>query len=147
MLLKHVNWDQLGDHKVLEKLVTCIVNPENTMLLCLMILTCGALKNSQRKLMLTDKIGSWVYRYKNNQYCNFFYLWPCPSLWDHYVWSSHPYTRRRCNACALFCLRHSHSVTSPLVVLWYPKSHSVTSPLVVLWYRKRIYAVSENEKI
>ena len=51
-------------------------------------------------------------------------IYLCPTskrlLWYHYVWSSHTYARRCCNASALFVL-HSHSVTSQLVVLWYQK--------------------------
>ena len=51
-------------------------------------------------------------------------------LWDHYVWSIHIYAIRRCNAGALFCLHHSHSETSPSVVLWYQK-RIYTVPLPV----------------
>ena len=42
-------------------------------------------------------------------------------LRDHYVWWSHTYARRCFKGYALFCLCHSNSVTSPSVVLWYPK--------------------------
>ena len=54
---------------------------------------------------------------------------------DHYVWFSHTYTRRRCNAGALFCLRHLHYVLSPSVVFWYRKRISAVPLPVFHWQR------------
>ena len=62
-----------------------------------------------------------------NNLISFLSVKPCTSRYCYQtsVWLSHTYARRCFQAGALFCLRHSHSVTSSSVVLW---------------YRKRIYA-------